>query len=225
MSCAFDAIAFDLDGTLIDTAPDIGVALNTALAAAGLAAVAPADVRSWIGDGPERLIRRALAHQGVGADDTLVARLNEGFQAATRAAPMALGRVCAGIESGLERWQRQMPLVVVTNKPTGLAQRVLEAAGIGRHFGALFGGDDPGLRKPAAALLFAAAAHCGTTPARLLLVGDSANDAQAARAAGCVYAWVDWGYGVLPDAADGAIVRLGHADQLDVLVAPQRARA
>jgi phosphoglycolate phosphatase len=225
MSRAFDAIAFDLDGTLIDTAPDISAALNTALAAAGLATVAQADARSWIGDGPQRLVRRALDHLGVGAHDTLVARLLEGFEAATLAAPMALGRVCAGIRSGLERWQRHLPLVVVTNKPGALSRRVLQAAGIAQHFGAVFGGDEASHRKPAPGLLLAAAAHCGVAPARLLLVGDSANDARAAAAAGCPYVWVEWGYGVLPDAAGGAIARIGQADQLDALVAPQCAPA
>jgi phosphoglycolate phosphatase len=223
MSQAFDAIAFDLDGTLIDSAPDIGAALNTALAAAGLATVALADARSWIGDGPQRLVLRALEHLGVGAHDVLVARLLAGFEAATLAAPMAQGRVCAGIHSGLERWQRHLPLVVVTNKPGALAQRVLQAAGIGQHFGAVFGGDEASLRKPAPGLLLAAAAHCGVAPARLLLVGDSATDARAAAAAGCPYVWVEWGYGVLPDAADGAVARIGQADQLDALVALRRA--
>lgn len=218
------AVAFDLDGTLIDTAPDIAAALNSALADAGLPTVAPAAVRGWIGDGPQRLIRRALGHLGAAAadDEALVPRLHRGFEAATLAAPMALGRVCAGIEPWLQRWQPRLPLVVVTNKPAALSRRVLDAAGIGDRFGAVFGGDDPALRKPAPGLLLAAAAHCGVAPSRLLLVGDSANDADAARAAGCAYAWVDWGYGVLPAAAQGALARLSHPDQLDALVAAPR---
>ncbi|MES2956976.1 MAG: HAD-IA family hydrolase [Pseudomonadota bacterium] len=190
-----DALAFDLDGTLIDTAPDICAALNAALVAQGLAAVALSAVRGWIGDGPDQLIERALAQQGIEMQPALHQALREGFDGATLATPMQRGGVFEGLEALLVGWQARLPMVVVTNKPTPLSRRVLEAAGLLHYFRAVFGADRPDLRKPGPALLQAAAAHLKVVPARLLMVGDSGNDLRCADAAGCPAVWVAWGYG------------------------------
>ncbi len=87
------AVAFDLDGTLIDTAPDIGAALNRALQGQGLPRVDFETAREWIGDGPDRLIERALEHLGVPAAPGLQGELRTAFDAATLAAPLEHGRV------------------------------------------------------------------------------------------------------------------------------------
>lgn len=209
------AIAFDLDGTLIDTAPDIASALNAALAAEGLPAASDAQVRGWIGDGPERLIRRALEVLDVPAADDRVARLRDGFAQATLAVPMDRGQVFDGIAALLDALRASgMPLRVVTNKPTALSREVLAAAGLLARFDAVHGADRPEQRKPAPTLLLEVAAALGIAPARLLMVGDSTNDLRAARAAGCAAAWVDWGYGGAPPADAGALLRVAHPNDL-----------
>jgi phosphoglycolate phosphatase len=209
------AIAFDLDGTLIDTAPDIASALNAALAGEGLPPASDAQVRGWIGDGPDRLIRRALEVLAVAAAEDLVARLRDGFAQATLATPMDRGQVFDGIATLLDGLQAAgLPLRVVTNKPTALSREVLAAAGLLDRFGAVHGADRPDQRKPAPTLLLEAAAALGIAPARLLMVGDSLNDLRCARAAGCPVAWCDWGYGGTPPADAGDLLRIAHPNEL-----------
>ncbi len=190
------AIAFDLDGTLVDSAPDIQRALNAAMRREGLQRYDLAQVRRWIGDGPDMLIARALAAQGIGEADTeLRARLRRWFDAATLAAPMAGGSVCAGMAELLVELHGTLPMVAVTNKPTPLARAVLEAAGLLRYLEAVHGADEPALRKPAPGLLLAAGERLGVAPPQLLMVGDSEPDMRSAHAAGCRAVLVTWGYG------------------------------
>lgn len=202
---AAHAIAFDLDGTLVDTAPDIQHALNTALVRAGLQTFDLDTVRAWIGDGPDALIGRALARQGlVDADDALRADLRRRFDVSTLAAPLSLGNVYAGIGELIGRLRSRdtpRPLLVVTNKPTPLARAVLDAAQLLPLFDAVHGADTPAQRKPSPRLLHEAAARLGIAPRELVMVGDSLLDMQAAEAAGCIAALAGWGYGAhnVPD--------------------------
>ncbi len=191
------AVAFDLDGTLIDSAPDIGHAVNTALAAAGLKRFDLATVRAWIGDGPDALIARALEAQGVSPDDPALRQsLRAGFNAATLAAPLAHGHVFPGIADLLRRLSaHRYPLAVVTNKPTQLARAVLEAAGLLPWLSHVQGADSTTQRKPSPVMLQTTAAHLGISPSNLLMVGDAPPDMLAALAAGCPVALVGWGYG------------------------------
>ena len=191
------AVAFDLDGTLIDSAPDIGHAVNTALAAAGLQRFDLATVRSWIGDGPDALIARALTAQGISPDDmALCQTLRATFDAATLAAPLARGQVYPGIAELLRQLSaHRYPLAVVTNKPTRLARAVVEAAGLLPWLAHVQGADTPAQRKPSPLMLQTTAAHLGVVPTKLLMVGDAPPDILAALAAGCPAALVSWGYG------------------------------
>jgi phosphoglycolate phosphatase len=208
------AVAFDLDGTLIDSAPDIAAALNHALVSHDLAPVASALSRTWIGDGPDRLIERALMHLGVEPGGALRETLRTAFDNATIARPLEQGRVFVGIAGLLTRWFRTLPMVVVTNKPTALSQRVLDAAGLLSFFDVVLGADEPAQRKPAPALLLTAAKKLNIEPASLLMVGDSANDLNCAQAAGCPAAWVSWGYGPLPASVAENTWRIGSPDEL-----------
>jgi phosphoglycolate phosphatase len=193
--CGIDAIAFDLDGTLVDSAPDIRQALNCALEEAGLACFELDTVRAWIGDGPDALILQALREHGLGGSEALRGRLRKSFDAATLAAPLKFGSVFEGIAALVAGLRRTLPMVVVTNKPTPLARAVLDAAGLLPAMAGVFGADTAAQRKPAPLLLQAAARQLGVEPARLLMVGDGPADLLAAQAAGCPAALVAWGYG------------------------------
>ncbi|WP_157269171.1 HAD-IA family hydrolase [Azohydromonas aeria] len=216
-----DALALDLDGTLVDSAPDIAAALAHALRAEDLDhRFELRTVRAWIGDGPDVLIQRALAARGVREPHPALAqRLRAHFDAATLAAPLAHGHAFEGVAETLRALSRTLPLAVVTNKPTPLARAVLDAAGLLPFCSAVLGADTPGLRKPAPTLLLAAAERFGVRPARLLMVGDGPADLQAAAAAGCPAALVDWGYGGIADPG-AAVWRLQSPRQLLALLPP-----
>ena len=203
-----DAIAFDLDGTLIDSVGGIAHALNAALADDSLPGFAPDAVRAWIGDGPDALIARALAAGKRAATGALAARLRLGFDAATLRSPMAGSAVYADIHDLVDELARSRPLVVVTNKPTALARAVLHEAGLLPFFTAVHGADTLQQRKPSPLLLRQAAAGLGVAPDRLLMVGDAAVDIAAALAAGCPAVWAGWGYGNAPTHTPVDIPRL-----------------
>lgn len=208
------AVVFDLDGTLIDSAPDIGHALNSALRSEGLGVFDLQHVREWIGDGPDVLIERALAALGQPGDAALRARLRGSFDASTLNAPLAHGKVFEGIEALLDRLHPLWPMAVVTNKPTALARAVVAAAGLLHRFAGVYGADTAALRKPAPGLLQQAAGELGLDTAQLLMVGDSAADLGAARAAGCPSAWVEWGYAGSAALAVEPRWRAAHPEQL-----------
>ena len=211
-----DAIAFDLDGTLIDSAGGIAHALNAALAEEGLASFALDTVRAWIGDGPDALIARALATREctAGDSDALALRLRDGFDAATLRSPMAGSRVFDGILETVTELARQRPLVVVTNKPTPLATAVLDAAGLLPLFEGVHGADTPAQRKPSPWLLRRAATALGVEQRFLLMVGDAAVDIAAAFGAGSPAVWAAWGYGHAPPQSLIAVRRLESPREL-----------
>ena len=211
-----DAIAFDLDGTLIDSAGGIAHSLNAALADEGLASFALDTVRAWIGDGPDALIARALATCGCAArdGDALAVRLRDGFDAATLRSPMAGSRVFDGILEAVTELARHRPLVVITNKPTPLARAVLDAAGLLPFFESVHGADTPAQRKPSPWLLRKAAAALGVEQRYLLMVGDAAVDIAAALAAGSPVVWAAWGYGHAPAQNIVAVRQLEHPREL-----------
>jgi phosphoglycolate phosphatase len=211
-----DAIAFDLDGTLVDSAGGVAHALNAALAEAGFAGFAQDVVRGWIGDGPDALIARALATPALAPLNSyqLAERLRLGFDAATLRDPMAGSRVYEGIADLLADLGASRPLVVVTNKPTPLARAVLAEAGLLHHFESVHGADMAAQRKPSPLLLRQAAATLGVAAAHLLMVGDAAVDIACARAAGSAAAWAGWGYGELPAHEGADVWRLAMPHEL-----------
>ncbi len=192
-------VAFDLDGTLLDTVHDLAAAVNALLTERGHAPLPKDHIRALVGKGMANLVRRALAAaHGVAperiADDEVEAALAI-YQARYHA---LLGRETAiydGVEDGLARMKAMgLPLAVVTNKASRFVRPHLEQAGIADYFSLVLGAEDLPFRKPHPGPLLHVAREFGIAPSQLLMVGDSVNDAQAARAAGCPVLVVPYGY-------------------------------
>ena len=204
---SLSAVILDLDGTLVDTLGDFTAALHAMLAELGLAASSlPSHaIESMVGKGSEHLIRsalrRVLAQDGRAAQDLAVQaeRLYPGawtaYQQHYRHINGQYARIYPGVTSGLARLsQRGLPLACLTNKPLAFAEELLERKGLRSMFAQVFGGDSFERKKPDPLPLLRTCEVLQSAPARTLMVGDSLNDAQAARAAGCPVVLVSYGY-------------------------------
>ena len=198
----FDTVAFDLDGTLADTAPDLAAALNHTLAMLGRPAVAPEAVRGLIGHGARALLRRGLAASGP-SDEALVDRgypIYREYYAANICAGTA---IFPALEEALDDLRAAgVALAVCTNKPEGLSRTLLAALGWENRFDAVVGGDTLPVAKPDPAPLREAIARAGG--GRAAFVGDSIVDADTARAAGLPFIAVSFGFSDRPVADLGA---------------------
>ena len=190
---ALQSAIVDLDGTMVDTLGDFVVALNATLADLHLPSVGRAFIGETIGRGSEHLLRTTLAM--VGADAALYGDAWARYQHHYRAINGEYANVFDGVAEGLE-WlaANGLPLACLTNKPTAFAQALLARKGLDRHFRFVFGGDAFERRKPDPLPLLEACKALGTPPHVTLMVGDSSNDARAARAAGCPVVLVTYGY-------------------------------
>ena len=205
------AAIVDLDGTMIDTAPDFEVALNKMLVDLGLPPVHSAFVLHTIGKGSENLIRRTLAE--VGGPEALFPVALASYQAHYLAINGEHATVYPGVVEGLQRLRdRGWSLACVTNKPNAFAGPLLRAKGLAAFFGPVYGGDSFERKKPDPFPLLEACRALGSPPAQTLVLGDSSNDAQAARAAGCPVWLVRYGYNhgqpIETVDADGVLDRL-----------------
>lgn len=186
------AVVFDLDGTLIDSDPDIRAALNRVLVAEGLEPLTVADVRRMIGDGAKVLVERGFAARGRVAEAAHVAAFIADYEAnaVVETAPYP------GIVDALEALKGAgHPLAVCTNKPVVAARSVLALLGLDQYFHVVLGGDSTPYRKPDPKHLAAVLQALGATPERAVMVGDHANDIAAAAGLGVPSVFVSWGYG------------------------------
>lgn len=187
------ALIIDLDGTLIDTQGDFVVALNLMLDDLRLPHIDSGFVSHTVGKGSEHLIAQALRHTGGDA-----ARFELAMQRYQRHYAEVNGRhaeVYPGALEGLQRFSEMgLAMACLTNKPTDFAQPLLAAKGLSRFFSHVFGGDAFARKKPDPLPLLKTCEALGTAPAQTWMVGDSSNDAQAARAAGCPVVLVSYGY-------------------------------
>ena len=222
MSLDFDAAIIDLDGTMIDTAADFDVALTRTLADLGHAPVSRSFILRTVGKGSEHLIRSTLA--AAGAPDSLFDRAWARYQHHYLAINGQFAAVYPGVVEGLQALRAAgLRLACLTNKPTAFARPLLACKGLDGFFDHSFGGDAFARKKPDPLPLLKTCQALGTAPARTLMVGDSSNDAAAARAAGCPVVLVSYGYNhgePVATAAPDAIV-----DRLDQIAAPLLRRA
>ena len=208
------AAIVDLDGTMVDTIGDFVVALNAVLADLTLPRIGRAFIEHTVGKGSEHLIRSTLAE--VGAEPDLYARAWALYQKHYLVVNGQHSTVYPGVAQGLERLVgRGWKLACLTNKPTAFAVPLLRQKGLDGFFSAVFGGDAFERKKPDPLPLLRTCEALGSLPARTLMVGDSSNDARAARAAGCPVVLVSYGYNhgepVHAVDADGVVDRI---DQL-----------
>jgi phosphoglycolate phosphatase len=197
-----DAVILDLDGTLVDTLGDFGEALSRMLADLGLAPIALEPIATMVGKGSEHLLVSVLKHV-LGQDGKalsaieLEALYRQAWPSYQRHYAAINGRhaqVYPGVRQALQvLGAAGLPLACVTNKPTAFAKALLRSLGLD-CFSLVFGGDAFERRKPDPLPLLRCCAALEVAPARCLMIGDSANDAQAARAAGCPVLLVTYGY-------------------------------
>jgi phosphoglycolate phosphatase len=194
----YAAYLFDLDGTLVDSAPDINAALNAALRAIDRPSVDEALTRLWVGHGSRVLIERALAHVGATAaiaDDATMARAMDAFIEHYRAHIADASRPYEGVVEALTGLSaRGAKLAVVTNKLSDLSEGLLRALHLRTYFAVVVGGDTLRQRKPDAAPALNACRRMDVVARDALFVGDSITDVETARAAGCAVVCVRDGY-------------------------------
>lgn len=188
-----DAAIVDLDGTMVDTLGDFEVALNRSLADLGLPAVDRSFIEHTVGKGSEHLIRSTLVAVGAPAD--AYEAVWTAYQQHYRAINGDFATVYPGVREGLADLRAAgLRLVCLTNKPLAFAQHLLQRKGLADPFEVCFGGDSFARKKPDPLPLQKACEWLGTAPARTLMIGDSSNDAAAARAAGCPVLLLSHGY-------------------------------
>lgn len=187
------AAIVDLDGTMVDTLGDFTVALNRMLDELGLPGIEQASIERLVGKGSEHLIRSVLAQ--VGAASSLYESAWQSYQEHYRAINGQWASVFPGVIQGLQVLRGAgLKLACLTNKPTAFARSLLQAKELSGFFDVVFGGDAFERRKPDPLPLLKACEALGSMPRNTLMLGDSSNDAAAARAAGCPVLLVTYGY-------------------------------
>ena len=189
-----EAVIVDLDGTMVDTMGDFAVVINLMMADLSLPPVDRQAIERRVGKGSEHLIRSVLTHAGVQPEPVY----EQAWQSYQRHYVDINGKhssVFPGVAAGLQMLQsRGLRLACLTNKPTAFARPLLASKGLEGFFSQVFGGDAFERKKPDPMPLLKTCEALGTVPARTLMIGDSSNDAQAARSAGCPVVLVTYGY-------------------------------
>jgi phosphoglycolate phosphatase len=189
-------IAFDLDGTLIDSRRDLAESANQVITDLGGTPLSEDAIGRMVGEGAAVLIRRALAAAGLGEAPGALPRFLEIYDGRLTKHT----RAYEGIEAAVQAARRIARVIVLTNKPAGPSERILGSLGLLALFDEVIGGDGPLPRKPDPASLCAAMERAGTTAAQTLLIGDSAIDHETALRASsrCCLATYGFGYVIFP---------------------------
>ena len=224
-------VVFDLDGTLVDSAPDLADALNVVLSRIGLQSIAYSDARNMVGGGARKMIERGLAAEGRCVAPAELDRLVGDFIGHYALHIADRSRPVAGAAGALDRLaQGGCRLAVCTNKLEWLARRLLDALALSQLFVDICGADTFGLQKPDPGFLRSTILRAGGTPEQAVMVGDSISDVSMGRAAGIPVIAVDYGYTDTPAAelgADQVISRLADLAPavFDLLAAARVSRA
>jgi len=191
------AIVFDLDGTLVDSAPDIAGAINTVLAEAGLRTLSLAEVRGMVGDGTGALVERAFAAAGGGTfgDSRALAPHVERYRGAYKARATQETAPYPGVLDALQALKASgFRMGLCTNKPDRPSRAILSAFGFAPYIRTVVGGDCAPARKPDPRHLSAVLDLLGARPDEAVMVGDGSNDVAAARALAVPVVLVSFGY-------------------------------
>jgi phosphoglycolate phosphatase len=212
----FALLIFDLDGTLIDTSEDLTTAVNATLAEWSRAPLGVDEVCSYVGDGARKLVERVLGDGGSAQVDAALARFAHHYEAHL----LDRTRPYPGIPELLDALA-PWPKALASNKPVAFVRPILRALGWEPRFDPILGGDSLPQKKPHPAVVAAACQAHGVEPAEALVVGDGAQDVQAARAAGARSCAVTWGFRsrALLEGA-GADWMIDRPDELLRIVAP-----
>jgi phosphoglycolate phosphatase len=212
-------IVFDLDGTLVDTAPDLVDTLNIVLAREGLPPVPFETARTMIGGGARTLIERGLQAEGRPGTAAEVDRLYKDFVAHYGDHLADRSRPFPGVVAAIEQLAAGgCRFAVCTNKLEWLSVRLLDALGISRHFAAICGQDTFGVQKPDPQILLQTIRKAGGQSSRAVMVGDSITDIEVARAARVPVIAVDFGYTETPVSALDPDVIIGDFGKLPAAV-------
>jgi len=216
------AFLIDLDGTLVDTLGDFVEALARMSQDLQLPAPGREFVGKTVGRGSEHLLRSCLAH--VGADAGLYETAWQRYQAHYGAINGEYSTLFPGVREGLAWLRAQgLPMACLTNKPSAFAKQLLARKSLDGYFDRVFGGDDFARQKPDPMPLLKTCEALGVAPERSWMVGDSSNDAQAAKAAGCPVVLMRYGYNHGEPIAQ--VPALAHLDRLDQIGAVLARRA
>jgi phosphoglycolate phosphatase len=225
----FRAAAFDLDGTLVDTMPDLTAAVNLMLGMLGANEIPEPRVRALVGNGVDQLVVRALT-ESLGKPPAYPAQRSAAltlFRRLYRNTVYKNSEVYPGVEQTLRSLSEAgIPLCCITNKDSSFALPLLEQARLARYFKFTLCADRIEDRKPGPRLLLAACSRLGVAPAEMLYVGDSGIDVAAARAAGCPVVTVTYGYGKDHPAQeanpDGSVDKMTEILTMNLKVATDR---
>lgn len=210
------AVLFDLDGTLVDSLPDLVAALNRLLAEQDLRAITIDEAVTMVGDGAGALVARALSHLQSPVEEAelteewlprFLAHYDQGLTVETKLYPGAL-ETLVQLERG--GWRQGL----CTNKPEAPSREILQAYGLLPFLPVVIGGDTLAERKPSAMPVLTAIERLGASPGRSVMVGDSKNDVLSAHAAGIPAIAVSFGYSLAPAKELGADVVIDHLSQL-----------
>ncbi|MBB2204819.1 phosphoglycolate phosphatase [Gluconacetobacter takamatsuzukensis] len=195
---------FDMDGTLLDSLPDLAASADRLLKSYGLPGIAPDLVRAMVGDGVAALVRRLLAHAGEAAAAIDAQQAVDRYMADYTPRSTEQSRLFPGTDYALDTLRTQgWRLAVCTNKPVAAATRIIAALGLEGMFDAIGGGDSFPARKPNPIHLLGTIEQARGTPHRAVMVGDHHNDIAVAEGAGVRAIFARWGYG-RPDMEAGA---------------------
>ncbi len=207
-------VVFDLDGTLIDSAPDLARLLNKVLGECGRSEIEPSRVRGFVGDGVAKLVERGFQATGSATKEEC-RTATQRFLTYYEAEPSALTRPYDGVVETLRILEGDgRRLGVCTNKAERVTHAVLKSLGIDRFFGAVIGGDTLPVRKPDPAPLNAAIERLGLAREEAVMVGDNEHDAATAAAAGVPFVLVSYGYARVPLSELHAAATVGRFEEI-----------